>query len=226
MPTTIVTRAGKGSPLTFTEMDANFVNLKATADAAATLGANIFTGLQTLNLGLIVGAGSATPGTAGAPILTFGTTTDAGFFRDGTIGANAIAWSASGTASGRLLQAELNFVSNGQVSWNDQVNTFAGSTTDTALRRSAAGVLQLTNGSGATLRDLNLRNVIQADANGAYHQRAGMTVANLPAAPVRGMSCYVTDANATFTAGIGAVVAGGGASIVPVFYDGTNWRIG
>jgi len=35
MPTTIVTRAGKGSPLTNTEMDANFTNLKATADAAA-----------------------------------------------------------------------------------------------------------------------------------------------------------------------------------------------
>lgn len=35
MPTTIVTRAGKGSPLTNTEMDANFNNLKTTADAAA-----------------------------------------------------------------------------------------------------------------------------------------------------------------------------------------------
>jgi len=36
----------------------------------------------------------------------------------------------------------------------------------------------------------------------------------------------VTDSNATLTAGIGAVVAGGGANIVPVFSDGTNWRIG
>ena len=32
--TTIVTRAGKGSPLTNNEVDANAVNLKATADAA------------------------------------------------------------------------------------------------------------------------------------------------------------------------------------------------
>ena len=32
--TTIVTRAGKGSPLTNTELDANFTNLKTTADAA------------------------------------------------------------------------------------------------------------------------------------------------------------------------------------------------
>jgi len=36
----------------------------------------------------------------------------------------------------------------------------------------------------------------------------------------------VTDANATFTAGIGAVVAAGGANNVPVTCDGTSWRIG
>ncbi len=34
MTTTIVTRSGKGSPLTNTELDANFTNLKTTADAA------------------------------------------------------------------------------------------------------------------------------------------------------------------------------------------------
>lgn len=37
---------------------------------------------------------------------------------------------------------------------------------------------------------------------------------------------FVTDANATFTAGIGAIVAAGGANNVPVTCDGTNWRIG
>lgn len=35
MATTIVTRAGKGSPLTYDEVDSNFTNLKATADSAA-----------------------------------------------------------------------------------------------------------------------------------------------------------------------------------------------
>ena len=34
MPTTIVTRAGKGAALTFDELDTNFENLQATADAA------------------------------------------------------------------------------------------------------------------------------------------------------------------------------------------------
>lgn len=53
-------------------------------------------------------------------------------------------------------------------------------------------------------------------------------VSALPAAAaaLKGARGYVTDANATFTAGIGAVAAGGGANIVPVFCDGTNWRIG
>jgi len=35
----------------------------------------------------------------------------------------------------------------------------------------------------------------------------------------------VTDATVTLAAGIGTVVVGGGANTVPVFSDGTNWRI-
>ena len=49
MTTTIVTRSGKGSPLTNTELDANFSNLKATADAAISSSGN-----NTLNGNLIV----------------------------------------------------------------------------------------------------------------------------------------------------------------------------
>ena len=58
---------------------------------------------------------------------------------------------------------------------------------------------------------------------------APSTVASLPAAAagLKGYRSYVTDSNAvSFTAGIGAVVAAGGSTIVPVFCDGTNWRIG
>lgn len=54
------------------------------------------------------------------------------------------------------------------------------------------------------------------------------TVAGLltPVSAGVGGRATVTDATATLTAGIGAVVVGGGANIVPVFSDGTNWRIG
>ncbi len=51
-------------------------------------------------------------------------------------------------------------------------------------------------------------------------------VAGLPAAGTAGRRSFVTDSNATMTAGIGAVVAGGGSDNVPVHDDGTNWRIG
>lgn len=52
------------------------------------------------------------------------------------------------------------------------------------------------------------------------------TVGALGSASTKGQRKTVTDANATLTAGIGSIVAAGGANIVPVFADGTNWRIG
>jgi hypothetical protein len=56
-----------------------------------------------------------------------------------------------------------------------------------------------------------------------------VAVASLPAcnAGRQGARHFVTDSNATsFTLGIGAVVAAGGTTAVPVVCDGTNWRIG
>lgn len=55
-----------------------------------------------------------------------------------------------------------------------------------------------------------------------------IAVASLPAASstYTGMRAFVTDSNTALTAGIGAIVAAGGSNVVPVFCDGTNWRIG
>lgn len=62
---------------------------------------------------------------------------------------------------------------------------------------------------------------------GTYARVQAVAVASLPAAPTEGMRASVNNSNAvSFTAGIGAVVAGGGTTHVPVYYDGTNWRIG
>lgn len=49
------------------------------------------------------------------------------------------------------------------------------------------------------------------------------TVATLPATPAQGDVAMVTDATATT---FHSVVAGTGSDVVPVFYDGTDWRIG
>lgn len=70
--------------------------------------------------------------------------------------------------------------------------------------------------------------VAYADPELESVQTIGVTVAGLPAVTAAriGMRMTVTNANATLTAGIGAAVAAGGANIVPVFCDGTNWVIG
>lgn len=59
-------------------------------------------------------------------------------------------------------------------------------------------------------------------------QTAVIAVGALPTCNIgtKAARYFVTDANATFTAGIGAIVAAGGANNVPVTCDGTNWRIG
>jgi len=51
------------------------------------------------------------------------------------------------------------------------------------------------------------------------------TVVTLPSAVTSGVGArsFVSDANATTFA---SIVAGGGANQVPVYSDGTNWRIG
>lgn len=101
--------------------------------------------------------------------------------------------------------------------------------------------LNVTNTASATaskLIDLQVGGVTQfnvtrggaltttgAIVSGTTLKSAGYTVATLPAG-VTGARAYVTDSNAALTAGIGAIVAGGGANVVPVFYDGTNYRIG
>jgi hypothetical protein len=50
-------------------------------------------------------------------------------------------------------------------------------------------------------------------------------VASLPAA-VAGAIAFATDSSVSISAGLGAVVAGGGANKTPVYYDGSAWRIG
>jgi hypothetical protein len=55
------------------------------------------------------------------------------------------------------------------------------------------------------------------------------TVASLPsasAATSKGMRYLVNDATVVAAGNFGATVTGGGANVVPVYSDGTNWRIG
>lgn len=59
----------------------------------------------------------------------------------------------------------------------------------------------------------------------SYLATTATTVAQLPSAATAGAGARAMVTNATATT-FNSVVAGGGANIVPVFSDGTNWRIG
>jgi len=50
--------------------------------------------------------------------------------------------------------------------------------------------------------------------------------ANLPAATTAGRKAFVSDGNLVASGNFGAVISGGGSNTVPVYSDGTNWRIG
>ena len=60
---------------------------------------------------------------------------------------------------------------------------------------------------------------------GQFNLGSVYTVATLPvaAAVSVGARAFVTDSSVTT---FNTVVAGGGSSNVPVFFDGTNWRVG
>jgi hypothetical protein len=63
----------------------------------------------------------------------------------------------------------------------------------------------------------------------AYNVRThSVTVSGLPAAATAGAGtrAFVTDSTVTASGNFAAIVAGGGANPVPVYSDGTNWRIG
>lgn len=105
------------------------------------------------------------------------------------------------------------------------------------LRLRAAELYSATNQGTRLIVDLTKigtttrSTMISADSNGFAitmpYVSMNYTVATLPAVAgaIYGRA-FVTDATQAMTAGIGAIVAGGGANVVPVFSDGTNWRIG
>jgi hypothetical protein len=71
-----------------------------------------------------------------------------------------------------------------------------------------------------------IQNILgQLDSNGIQPPLTNYTVATLPFASVsgKGARAFVTDALAPV---FGATVVTGGAVAVPVYSDGTNWKVG
>jgi len=101
--------------------------------------------------------------------------------------------------------------------WNNGATTFGALTVDVTNTASAAA---------STLLDLAVGGTTQLSVSiSNYFSQTPVTVASLTAAATAGAGAraFVSDANATTFA---SIVAGSGSNNVPVYSDGTNWRIG
>ena len=90
--------------------------------------------------------------------------------------------------------------------------TGANGTQDVALARDSAGVVKITDGSTGT----------------GYLRQEPIPVGNLPTAAAgnAGTRIFVSDSNVGAIGNFGEPVASGGSNVVPVYSDGTDWRIG
>jgi hypothetical protein len=103
--------------------------------------------------------------------------------------------------------------------WMSNTNTYNGI---------AMSVSTLGYGANVDSRLLNFivdaNTKFSVDANGVSFQKT-FTVSTLPSAVTAGVGAktFVTDASVTTFA---SIVSAGGSNKVPVYSDGTNWRIG
>lgn len=89
-------------------------------------------------------------------------------------------------------------------------------------------VVGLTSTQNLTNKTLTTASILNgtADALKTSPTTVALLAAVYPAASNKSARGFVTDATQAMTAGIGAIVAGGGANNVPVYSDGTDYRIG
>ena len=91
-----------------------------------------------------------------------------------------------------------------------------------------ANAIILADGAGNIRYDYGNTVGGQHTFSGGVIKTITSTVATLPAAATAGAGArsMVTDGSVVATGNFGTIIAGAGANIVPVFCDGTNWRIG
>jgi hypothetical protein len=120
------------------------------------------------------------------------------------------------------------FSSNIRISNTDSYVTLAQTLAQFAIRtQSIEMVFQV--GVGATLNSLTITRALTELEYGTFKapviRTTVYTVATLPTGTI-GDRAFVSDSNQTLASGIGLLVVGGGANPVPVYYSGSNWRIG
>jgi hypothetical protein len=128
----------------------------------------------------------------------------------------ALAFGTNGSNSSLHVEGQLGAgLRSGGLLWWTNGNNGAYSQRDVAIKRDSAGVVAVTDGSTGT-GYLKQTPVPFGTIN-------GITLS----AGIRG---FISDSNVAAAGNFGAVVngtnTGTGSNVVPVYYDGTNWRIG
>jgi hypothetical protein len=92
-------------------------------------------------------------------------------------------------------------------------------------------------GGGDTEVQFNNGGALDGDASFTYNSLTNIlsvpvitlsvvAFANLPSATTAGQKAFISDGNLIAAGNFGAIVSGSGSNTVPVYSDGTNWRIG
>lgn len=211
-----VTQDGAGVSLTIDQLltRAEGLDLRLELPSSAGNGGGVSISSGAAATGFVAGnvsINASNGGTDGGGIdLTAGTSTDA-VSSGGTVRALG---GRSDTASGGTVYARGGSTHGGNI----EINSGGGDSGNTA-----AGDIVLTTGTPSGSGAQGLISLQSRAWKGL-----AVTVANLPAAATAGAGAraFVTDANTTIILGIGTTVVGTGSNKVPVYSDGSAWKIG
>jgi len=164
----------------------------------------------------------------------FGTNTTASSYGATAFGSNTTASANYSTASGYYTNAT-GFYSNSSGAYNTAssygetviglYSTTGATTGNTTTWVGTDRIFNVGNGTGSTVSQRSDALTVYKNGHteiGGTVKTKEYTVATLPSGE-QGMRAHVTDANATT---FYSTVAGGGANVVPVFYNGSDWVIG
>ena len=126
---------------------------------------------------------------------------------------SVVEFRAGGAIFTKIINGYLRLGSVNGISWSANPFNNVESNLDIALVRDSAGVLKITDGSTGT----------------GYIKQDPVAIASLPTAATVGAGTrgFVNDASSTtFAAEVAVGTNDGGSTVVPVYCDGSTWRIG
>ena len=171
---------------------------------------NGFTGATIAGEGVYAPTLHSTVATGVPPIVVNSTTLVPNLY----VGSSVNAGSAN-TAQTVIANAQPNITSVGVLS-NLTIGGADGLTVTNTINGGAANIASLTVNNQQTTANRFSANLVTTN---------GSTYANLPISAYLGIGSRAVITNANTTT-FNSLVSGGGSNIVPVFYDGTNWRVG